>query len=301
MLDALLGDLRSQCYDGEVEIVVVEETGDPRPPDGVVYIPLPVHNRGIAYARNRAIAGAAHELVAFVDDDCRVAPDWLQTLLTPFADADVLGVQGGVTVPEGTNAIGWAESLLGFPGGGIGRVHRACGRLQETVEVSTLNAAYRRAAVLQAGGFPEAARLGGEDYLLAKRVAEHGRLLFVPGAMVRHAARGTLPAIWRWFVRRGRAEAGLLRSRLSPPGYAGQLWRGSLLVKLMLTGVLMLWLGWWPLVLLAGLPLVTWWRLRWALRDRYVPCAAFWVAPLVRLTMDLAADAGRLSAWRMRP
>lgn len=298
MLDALLGDLRDQDYPGEAEIVVVEETSDPRPPEGVRYIPLPVQNRGIAYARNQAIAHASHELIVFVDDDCRVGPDWLRCLLAPMDDTEVLGVQGGVTVPDGTGAIGWAESLLGFPGGGITRVHQARGHSQPTIEVSTLNAAYRRPAVLQAGGFPESARLGGEDDLLAKRVAGHGRLLFVPEAMVRHAARGSFGAIWRWFVRRGRAEAGLLQSGMAPAGYAGRLLRASLLLKLALVMLLIPWLCLWPLVLLlAALPAATWWRLRWALHDAEVPRTGFWVAPLVRLTMDLAADTGRLSAW----
>ncbi|HXH64057.1 MAG TPA: glycosyltransferase, partial [Mariprofundaceae bacterium] len=244
MLDALLADLRQQSYGGEVEIVVVEETDDPRPPAGVKYVPLPVRNLGIAYARNQAVQAAAHELLVFVDDDCRVAPEWLEKLLAPFAEPDVLGVQGGVTVPDGTNAVGWAESLLGFPGGGIARVRQAQGRTQPTREVSTLNAAYRRTALIEAGGFPESARFGGEDYLLAKRVAGHGRLLFVPDAMVRHAARGSLPAIWRWFVRRGWAEIGLLRGGLAPAGFKGFMLRSSLLLKLGIVLLTVPWLGW---------------------------------------------------------
>jgi GT2 family glycosyltransferase len=295
MLDALLADLKGQDYGGVVEIVVVEETDDPRPLQGVRYVPLPGQNRGIAYARNRAIDLASQDLVVFVDDDCRVAPNWLQRLLAPFADAAVLGVQGGVTVPDGTNAIGWAESLLGFPGGGISRVHHAHGQDQDTLEVSTLNAAYRRSAVLQAGGFPEPARLGGEDYLLAKRVATHGHLLFVPEAVVKHAARGSLPAIWRWFVRRGRAEIELIRAGIAPQGYGQYLVRASFSLKLAVALATVLWLGWWlPLLLLLGTAAMTCWRLRWALTDREIPTAAYAVAPLVRLVMDLANDVGRL-------
>lgn len=297
MLDALLADLRQQDYAGEIEIVVVEETDHPHPPDGVKYVPLPVRNRGIAYARNRALAVAGHELVAFVDDDCRVDPDWLARLLAPFDDAHVLGVQGGVSVPDGTNAIGWAESLLGFPGGGVGRVHRARGHNQDTLEVSTLNAAYRRLTVREAGGFPESARFGGEDYLLAKRVAEHGRLLFVPEALVRHRVRGGLPAIWHWFVRRGRAEIELIRAGIAPQGYGRYVARASFSLKLAMALATVPWLGWiLPLLLIVAVVTATWWRLRWALMAPGIPAVAYAVAPLVRMVMDVANDTGRFRA-----
>jgi len=262
-------------------------------------VPHPVRNKGIAHARNLALEHARHEIVVFVDDDCRVDATWLSRLVQPLLeDAQVLGVQGGVSVPAGTNAIGWAETLLGFPGGGVARIHHSGGRLQQTKEVSTLNAAYRKQAVLDAGGFDAAARWGGEDYLLAKRVAEQGRLLFVPGAVVRHVARGSLPAIWRWFVRRGMAEVGLWRAGLAPQGFGVFMLRSSLVLKLVVLLAVAPWLGWWlPWLLPLTVAVATWWRLRWVLDEAGIPVRAFWVAPLVRLTMDAAADAGRVRMW----
>jgi len=295
MLGALLSDLRKQDYDGEMQIVVVEETDDPRPPEGVDYIPHPMKNLGIAYARNLAVAHAEHEIVVFVDDDCRVEPSWLTLLLSPLLeDASVLGAQGGVTVPEGTNAIGWAETLLGFPGGGVVRIDRADGTVQDTIEVSTLNAVYRKQAVLEAGGFDEVARLGGEDYLLAKRVAKHGRLIFVPSAIVRHAARGSLSAIWRWFVRRGGAEVALWRAGIAPRGYGGFMLRSSLGLKLLFVSVLGWW-TWWPMLLLALFVVGrTAWNTRWVLVRRDVPATVWLWVPWVKMMMDIATDAGRL-------
>jgi len=298
MLDALLADLRKQDYAGDVQIVVAEETDDPRSLEGVYYVPIPIRNRGIAFARNTALAHAAHEMIVFVDDDCRVDPEWLSILIAPMLeDEDVLGVQGGVTVPEDTNAIGWAETLLGFPGGGVARIHQSGGEVQETREVSTLNAAYRKSAIEKVGGFPEGARFGGEDYVLAKRVAKQGRLLFVPDALVRHVARGGLPTIWQWFVRRGMAEIGLLRGGLAPLYYKKFLLQSSIFLKFGITLLTVAWLGWAvPLLLLAGLVAATWWRLRWVLNATNIPQSGLWVAPLVRLTMDIATDAGRLRA-----
>ena len=304
MLDALLADLRAQRYMGNIQIVVIEETDEPRPLCGVDYVPIPVQNLGIAFARNIALANARHDTVVFVDDDCRVGADWLSTLVAPvLRDNTLLGAQGGVTVPLETNAIGWAESLLGFPGGGIARIYQSGGNLQETCEVSTLNAVYRKHAIERVGGFPEEARWGGEDFVLAKRVAAHGRMVFIPNAEVRHAARGSLSAIWWWFVRRGLAEVDLWRAGLAPGGYGSFLLRSSFLLKLAVLFLGTPWLGWWlPLSLPVAVMLMTWWRLKWALEYGGVPRAAFWIAPMVRLVMDMGADLGRIRAnlWGTR-
>jgi len=292
-----LADLCRQDYAGEVEILVVEETDVPSPPQGVRYLPIPIRNLGIAHARNLAWQHATHALVVYVDDDCRVSAEWLRKLVAPFADPTVLGVQGGVTVPEGTSAAGWAETLLGFPGGGLQRVVLAAGQWQATREVSTLNAAYRQAAIAATGGFHTEARWGGEDYVLAKRVAEQGKLLFVPEALVRHVARAKWSALWRWFVRRGRAEMTLIQARLIGHEYRRYVVRASLLLKLVGAGVLSVWLGYAPwCILLGGFVILAWWRTRWALRQPEVPLLAWVMVPVVKCIMDVAADMGRLRA-----
>ncbi len=50
--------------------------------------------RGSSYARNAGVTAARGDFVAMVDDDMRVAPDWLEKLLAPFARADVVAVTG---------------------------------------------------------------------------------------------------------------------------------------------------------------------------------------------------------------
>jgi glycosyltransferase involved in cell wall biosynthesis len=72
MLANLLSDLFQQNYSGQVQIVVVEETDSPQTIDDVKHVPIPVRNRGIAFARNIALEHASHEVIVFVDDDCRV-------------------------------------------------------------------------------------------------------------------------------------------------------------------------------------------------------------------------------------
>ena len=53
-------------------------------------------NRGLAAARNTGIAAATAPVVAFTDDDCVPADDWLEALLEPYDSADVVAVGGGV-------------------------------------------------------------------------------------------------------------------------------------------------------------------------------------------------------------
>jgi hypothetical protein len=106
-----------------------------------------------------------------MDDDCEAEAGWLKALLLPLRQDDaILGVAGAVMVRE-CGPIGYAESILGFPGGGLRYLHSARGRVVPTRHLSTCNCAYRREAVLRVGGFPEHARLGGEDFLLAERVS----------------------------------------------------------------------------------------------------------------------------------
>jgi len=52
--------------------------------------------RGLSGARNSGVAAARGDIVAFLDDDAVAAPDWLESLLAPYADANVIGVGGAI-------------------------------------------------------------------------------------------------------------------------------------------------------------------------------------------------------------
>lgn len=280
------------------DVVVVEETNDPSPIEGVHYFQHPVKDHGFPYARNLSIAKSTGDILVFVDDDCQIKGKWLDNLLKPFQDKSVVGVQGGVVVPEGTNAVGWAETILGFPGGGIKRILESGGNVQDTVEISTLNSAYRRWAIEAVGGFNDRLKWGGEDYLLAKKVCRLGKCLFVPDALVAHRTRGDLASIWHWFVRRGQADIGVVRSK----EYAGASWgsilRSSWMFKLFLVSSLCL-------LFSVGLSDVITAAFFFYLALQYyrnfsiwkssgAPLKTLFVIPFVRLTMDVAADVGRM-------
>ena len=302
MLDVLVSDLLRQTYPQQAtEIVVVEETDKPRPLKGVRYISIPTRDLGFAHARNLAWRHATNDIVVYVDDDCRVSPDWLQKLLTPFTDLTVVGIQGGVTVPRSTNAVGWAETILGFPGGGIRRVLEAEGKFQETTVISTLNCAYRKSIIDKVGGFDEELRFGGEDYLLSKEACRYGRCLFVPDATVNHKTRGNLRNIWVWFVRRGRAEIALVRTKRQNYTTFWTVCKSSLTLKLcslFLIGLILPKLLPFLLILTPSVYIVlqcSRYHSAWKLSR--APKLAITLLPIVKLTMDAAMDWGRFRGF----
>ncbi len=279
------------------EIVVVEEAIHARALPDVRYVHLPPHGRGFGYTRNVGVGEATGEILAFLDDDCLAERGWLESLVRPFSeDAEVLGVAGAVLVKEG-GAIGFAENILGFPGGGLRYLHAAGGKVVPTRHLSTCNCAYRREAIHRAGGFPAGARLGGEDFLLAERVTVLGPCVYTPNAVVYHQPRGRLGAILRWFDRRGQSEVALWQATVDRWAFFRFLVRSSWTVRLLaLLAILLRWPGlvvWLsPVALLYYAMLL--WRFRFALAYP-THRRAWWLVPVVKVTMDLGTEMGR---WR---
>ena len=280
------------------EIVVVEEADAPRPLGGVRSVHLPREGRGFGYARNAGVAVAHGSLLVFLDDDCEAEAGWLEALTAPLRDDPaVLGAAGAVLVRD-CGAVGYAENILGFPGGGLRYRHAAGGRTIPTRHLSTCNCAYRAEAVRRAGGFAEDARRGGEDYLLAERVTALGPCVYVPDAVVYHRPRGRLGAVLRWFIRRGESEVALLRAARRRGEFARFLLRSSWTLRCL---VLLAILAWRP-ALAALLPAAALaygaavlWRFRFA-RAYPTHRRAWWAVPVVKATMDLGTEIGRWKA-----
>ncbi len=123
---------------------------------------------GASRARNAGALAAATPLVAFVDDDVRVAPDWAARIVAPFADPDVVLVTGSVRAgaAEGLErAVAVTDDVPGgrFDGSFVGNVG------------ASANLAVRREALVSVGGFDVLLGAGGrfraaEDLDLIDRV-----------------------------------------------------------------------------------------------------------------------------------
>ncbi len=147
-------------------------------------------NRGPATARNLGWHTTSAPVVAFTDDDCVPAPDWLAALVTGLVTADL--VQGR-TLPDPD------QLARSGPFSRTLRIEREDGFYQ------TCNVAYRRRMLELTGGFDEEFRHpAGEDTELAWRALEAGAgAAFVADALVHHDVRpssllGALRDTPRW-------------------------------------------------------------------------------------------------------
>jgi hypothetical protein len=59
---------------------------------------LSINRRGVAVARNAAVRAARGEMIAFVDDDATVAPDWLERLERVFLRDPRVGLAAGAVL-----------------------------------------------------------------------------------------------------------------------------------------------------------------------------------------------------------
>lgn len=285
-----------------VEIVVVEETDEPKPIPGTRYVQLRTKGRGFGHTRNVGVASAGGDILVFTDDDCEAHPNWLKRVVQPFAsDPAIVGTAGSVRVRD-CGLIGYAENILGFPGGGIRYEHAAGGRPAPTTLLSTCNCAYRRSAIEAAGGFPEDAPFGGEDSLLAERVQGYGECVYVPDARVYHVARDSLGKIFHWFIRRGGSETLMLTEGSRRSFHALGLLRSSWTLRVALAAAT---LYAWPR-LVYSLPFLAFgyygamlYRYRFALH--YPEHRRAWlIVPVVKLAMDFGMEVGRFKSWLHR-
>jgi GT2 family glycosyltransferase len=198
----------------ELEVVVV----DNRPATGqalrtvsaiaaedarVRYVPEP--RVGLSVARNRGVSETDAELVAFTDDDVVADPGWLEWLLAPFAEPDVM-VACGMVLPFElqTEAQKRFEQYAGFSKGMERRSYDlqagpAVGRLLYPFVNGVIGVgnsmAFRRAELVAGGGFDPALGAGSpagsceETYAFSKAILRGGRIVYEPRALCWHEHR----------------------------------------------------------------------------------------------------------------
>jgi cellulose synthase/poly-beta-1,6-N-acetylglucosamine synthase-like glycosyltransferase len=144
-------------------------------------------NSGPARARNRGAFAAKGALLVFTDDDCVPASGWLDAMLKPFDDPEVVATKGVYRTKQ-------KELIARFVQAEYEDRYRLMKRLDSIDFVDTYSAAFRRDRFLQMNGFnPEFPLASAEDAELSYRMSARGwKMKFVPEAVVYHSHPATL-------------------------------------------------------------------------------------------------------------
>jgi len=163
-------------------------------------------NRGKSAALNAGLTAAKHDIVVTVDGDTVFEPDALMHVVAPFRDADVGAVSGNTKVGNRSGLLGrWQhiEYVMAFS---LDR------RMYEMLDcmptVPGAIGAFRRAALVDVGGFSGATLAEDTDITLAVGIAGW-RVEYASDARAWTEAPSTLHALWR---QRTRWSYGTLQS-----------------------------------------------------------------------------------------
>jgi GT2 family glycosyltransferase len=202
-LPGLLSSLAAQTAPAGQTIVVDNASRDgsrewlAREHPGVRLLALH-RNTGFGHAANVGIEATAGELVALLNPDVELAPDWLARLSARFDDPGIVAAAGKMVSLADPREIYDAGDLVHRDGACLqrGRGRHDDGAYDEPGEVFGAcggAAMYRRAAVLAVGGFDERYFMYLEDADLALALrAAGGRCAYEP-AVACHAGGGSAP------------------------------------------------------------------------------------------------------------
>ncbi|MDQ0715445.1 cellulose synthase/poly-beta-1,6-N-acetylglucosamine synthase-like glycosyltransferase/peptidoglycan/xylan/chitin deacetylase (PgdA/CDA1 family) [Streptomyces luteogriseus] len=156
-------------------------------------------NAGKPAALNNGVRSARHDIVVMMDGDTVFEPDTVRQLVQPFADPEVGAVAGNAKVGNRTTVIGaWQhiEYVMGF---NLDRRMYDLLRCMPTIPGAI--GAFRREAVLQAGGMSEDTLAEDTDITIAMH-RDGWRVVYQEHARAWTEAPGSLKQLWsqryRW-------------------------------------------------------------------------------------------------------
>jgi GT2 family glycosyltransferase len=205
--DCLTALSRQTCPRDSFEVVIVDDGSEP-PIAGLATSfsdKLDVRvirqaRQGPAAARNFGVMSARGSLIAFTDDDCRPAANWLERLLARLDAGGAPLVGGRVVNALDDNIFATTSQLIHE----LAYEHHNADAKQAQFFASN-NMAVDAESLVMVGGFDPAFRVASEDRDLCARWSESGRaLVYAPDAEVAHAHHLTLSRFWKQHFRYGR-------------------------------------------------------------------------------------------------
>jgi len=245
------------------EIIVVDDgsltpvtVSDRALPHDVSARVLRQSNAGPASARNLGAQHARGDVLAFTDDDCVPAPQWLRELTRACKSAPGTLVGGRTVNALADNLYSTASQII------VDEAYAYfLNRDSDLKFFASNNMAMSTEHFLSGGGFDPSFRTAEDRDFCDRWIRRGHRVEYAPGAIVQHHHRLTLAAFWRQHFNYGRgayrfhrARAQRSRSRLRPDlrFYASVCRRGVLTpLSWMSVGMAGL-LGVWQMANLAG-------------------------------------------------
>ncbi|MBG1240535.1 glycosyltransferase [Nostoc sp. NZL] len=152
-------------------------------------------------ARNTGIRVATGEIIVFTDADCRPQPQWLNSLIQPFVNQEVVIVAGEILALPGTTLLEQHADRQET----LSQKHTLKHSFRPYGQ--TANLAIRRIALEKAGLFRPYLTTGGDADICWRILGENiGCLEFAPNAIVQHRHRGTLQDLQSQWRRYGRSN-----------------------------------------------------------------------------------------------
>lgn len=172
---------------------------------------------GLDWARNRGAKEAAHDIVAYLDDDAVADAGWLRGIARGFRSPDVDAVTGLVLPAEVETRAQFHFEIYGGMGKGMEarRFQRALMPPRAILRAQDLgvgtNMAFRRRVLENLGGFDTALDVGtpsggaGDLDMFQRVILSGGTLRYEPGAIVRHRHRRDFDGLRRQLYCNGRS------------------------------------------------------------------------------------------------
>jgi GT2 family glycosyltransferase len=211
--------------------------------------------RGCSQTRNVAIMQSTGEIVASIDDDAVAEPSWLERLVEPYQDPEVMAVGGQALPvwPRGRPPF-WFPEEFDFVIGCTGHKKLVTQPDGQVRNVTGSNMSFRREVFERAGlldtGFGRTGELGvarlspvgGEEAELCMRIRSKipgAKIMFKPEAVVHHKVtprRATLNYEFDFCLREGNTRS-LLKRTASRKHYGSMKAEGTFLRRLLFRSV----------------------------------------------------------------